>query len=151
MSVLEVVVLLVAGLMVGNELAVSAFVHPTLTRQEDAVQAAVVQSLARLYGKVMPFWYFATLGLSILLSVLLHGAHSAAFGYAALASLLWAAASAFSIILEVPINNEVAGWNLAALPANWRERRATWDRQHVVRVGMLLVAFVCLAFACIAR
>lgn len=45
--------------MVGNELAVSVFVHPSLNRLDDTTHAPVAQSLARIYGKVMPFWYRA--------------------------------------------------------------------------------------------
>jgi uncharacterized membrane protein len=37
MEILNVVAIIVAGLMLGNELAIAAFVHPTLDRLPDAV------------------------------------------------------------------------------------------------------------------
>jgi len=37
MEVLNVIAIIVAGLMVGSELSIAAFVHPTLDRLPDAV------------------------------------------------------------------------------------------------------------------
>ena len=55
----------VAGLMVCAELAVAALVHPTLWRVPDGVHAAATFALARVFGRVMPFWYAGTLLLTI--------------------------------------------------------------------------------------
>ena len=37
MAILNVLAIIVAGLMVGSELAIAAFVHPTLVRPSDTV------------------------------------------------------------------------------------------------------------------
>jgi uncharacterized membrane protein len=47
-EVLNVVAIIVAGLMVGNELAIAAFVHPTLERLPDAVHLPAASALARV-------------------------------------------------------------------------------------------------------
>jgi hypothetical protein len=54
---LNVVAIIVAGLMVGSELAIAAFVHPTLDRLPDDVHLPVASALARVLGRFMPFWY----------------------------------------------------------------------------------------------
>jgi hypothetical protein len=51
---LNVVAIVVAGLRVGNELAIAAFIHPTLNRLPDGVHLPVVIALAHLLQKVMP-------------------------------------------------------------------------------------------------
>jgi hypothetical protein len=53
MEYLNVVAIIVAGLMVGRELAIVAFVHPTLDRLPD-VHLPVASALARVLGRFMP-------------------------------------------------------------------------------------------------
>jgi uncharacterized membrane protein len=55
--VLNVVAIIAAGLMVGSELAIAAFVHPTLDRLPDEVHLPAASALARVLGRFMPFWY----------------------------------------------------------------------------------------------
>ena len=50
MEYLNVVVIIVAGLMVGSELAIAAFVHPTLDRLPDNVHLPVASALAPVLG-----------------------------------------------------------------------------------------------------
>jgi hypothetical protein len=57
MEYLNVVAIIVAGLMVRSELAIAAFVHPTLDRLPDNVHLPVASALARVRGRFMPFWY----------------------------------------------------------------------------------------------
>ena len=49
-EILDVVVIVVAGLLVGNELAIAAFVHPALDRLQDEVHLPVASALARVLG-----------------------------------------------------------------------------------------------------
>ena len=56
MLTLDTMALTVAGLLVGNEFAIAASVHPTLNRLPDHAHAAGASALARLLGRVMPFW-----------------------------------------------------------------------------------------------
>ena len=61
MEYLNVVAIIVAGLMVGNELAIAVFVHPTLDRLPDDVHLPAASALARVLGRFMPFWYILSL------------------------------------------------------------------------------------------
>ena len=71
-----------------------------------------------------------------------HGAALAAAG-------LFAAMIVYSLLLPVPINNQVARFRPEALPANWRELRQRWDRLHAFRVAVLAAAFILLVTACV--
>ncbi len=54
---LEVAAIVVAGTMTGAEFSVAAFVHPRMSRLEDAVHARMAKTLASVLGAAMPFWY----------------------------------------------------------------------------------------------
>ena len=51
---------LVAGTMTGSEIAIALFVHPRLSRLDDAVHVRAVQALAIGLGAAMPYWYALT-------------------------------------------------------------------------------------------
>ena len=52
MEFLNVVAVVVAGLMVGGELAIVAFIHPTLDRLPDNVHLPVASELGCLMGEI---------------------------------------------------------------------------------------------------
>lgn len=137
---LYVTTIVIAGLMVGNEFAVSAFVNPSFSQLDDTAHAPTAQSLARIYGRVMPFWYALVLILTVAVSINLRLARSEA---------LWLSSIVFTLIGPLPINNQVIGWDLEHLPPNWKDLRSRWDRLHAIRVAILFAAFVCLVNACL--
>lgn len=144
--------LVVAGLMVGNEIAVGAFVHPQLWKLDDITHAKVSQPLARVFGAFMPLWYAATLITSSFVAYEVRTLSNAtSFWFAATAAIIWLFSIVYTIVALVPINNEVAKWNPQNLPENWKERRSHWDQLHVLRISGLLIAFICLAIACVGR
>lgn len=146
---LHVTAIVIAGLMVGNELAVSVFVHPSLSQLNDTVHAPSAQSLARIYGKVMPFWYGLVLILTVAVAINLHLAWSEAEWIAILSVALWLLSIIFTLIGPVPINNQVIGWDLKHLPPDWKDLRKRWDWLHSIRVGIVFAAFVFLVTACL--
>ena len=58
---IDLIAVLVTVLLTGSELAVGVFVHPVLSKLQDAAHAEAAKPLARLLGRVMPFWYAAAL------------------------------------------------------------------------------------------
>lgn len=49
---------------------------------------------------------------------------------------------AFTIILNVPINQYVLSWDAAAPPADWAQARDRWDELNAIRTPIAIVAFV---------
>ena len=147
----EVAAIVVAGTMTGNEIAVAAFFHPAISRLEDAVHARAAQALARVLGLAMPFWYGLTFLLSLAVTFVVGTSWDAPRWLALGATVLFGAMIVYTILLPVPINNQIARWQVDSLPANWRELRRRWDLLHAVRVGLLVVAFVLLVAACVVR
>ena len=58
MEVFNGAAMIIAGLMVGSELSIAAFVHPTLDQLPDDVHLPAASALARVLGRFMPFWTF---------------------------------------------------------------------------------------------
>src|SRR5277367_5371006 len=110
MEYLNVVAIIVAGLMVGSELAIAAFVHPTLDRLPDAAHLPVASALARVLGRFMPFWYILVFLLTLAEALIQWHQSGGLPMWFATSALLWALASAYSIIALVPINNRIASW-----------------------------------------
>ncbi len=140
--------LAVTGFLVGNEIAVGAFVHPQLWKLQDAVHARASQALARIYGMLAPFWYAATLLLNFLVTwTLYRPTPSVAFWLATIAALIWLGVIIWTVLALAPVNAEVANWKMDDLPANWQLRRMLWDRRHQLRVVLIALAFLLMTVA----
>jgi uncharacterized membrane protein len=148
MHLLDTITITLAGLMVGNELAVSAFVNPALWRLESGPQALGLSLLARSLGRGMPFWYSLCLALFAWESFLHR--HQPALVPLLTATLIWMGVIVFTIRMLVPINNRIASLNTVAPTPGWKEDHKKWDSLHRVRILLLAVAFFVLTYALIA-
>lgn len=138
---LDVVLIVVAGLMVGNELAIAAFVHPTFDRLADDIHVSSAPAIARILGRVMPFWY-GLVAVLILAEAMIRWHLSGHLPLLITASaVLWVLSIVYTITALVPINNRIASWTKSAPPANWKTYRRRWDLLHRWRVLLLVVAF----------
>jgi len=143
-SVLQVVALVVAGPMVGNELCVGLFLHPTLRHLPDDLHAPTRRAFAALFGRIMPFWYIATLLLSVAVTWMGPSFSSVSGKLFLGSSLLWLLAIVFTVIFPAPLNSRIAAWQLESLPQTWRSDAQRWDGWHAIRMVMLVSALVCL-------
>lgn len=150
-NALEIAAVVVAGTMVGNELAVAVFFHPRISRLDDTTHVRAAQALAQVLGRVMPFWYALTLVLNLGVVFVARTVWTASWWLAIGAAGLFAVMILYSVLLLVPINNQAARWQPESLPANWRALRRRWDTLHAVRVVVLFVALVLLVASFVAR
>jgi uncharacterized membrane protein len=145
MHFLDTITIAFAGLMVGNELAISAFVNPAVWQLENGPQARGLSLLARSLGRVMPVWYSLCLGL-LALESFLHR-HEAALVPLLTATLIWVGVIVFTIGMLVPINNRIASLNAAALTPGWKQDHKKWDFLHRIRILLLAVAVLALTYS----
>jgi uncharacterized membrane protein len=144
MEVLNVVAIIVAGLMVGCELAIAAFIHPTLNTLPDGVHLPAASAIARVMGAAMPFWYALTLLLTVAEAVAgWHQSGHVPFWFGG-SAILWTTAIVYTLICLVPINNRIASWEKSTAPADWKIYRSRWDLFHRWRVVELTIAFTLL-------
>ncbi len=142
MEVLNVVAIAFAGLLVGSELSIAAFVHPTLDRLPDHVHLPAATALARVLGKFMPLWYGLVLLLTVTDGCLQWRQYRHLPVWILAAAILWALSVVYSIAALVPINNRIASWEKVAPPTDWKTFRRRWDLLHRWRVLLLAVAFI---------
>lgn len=148
MHLLNIMTITSAGLMVGNELSVSAFVNPALRRLESDPRARALSVLARSLGRAMPVWYglcLALLGLDSFLHL-----HQAALAPLLAAAALWVSAIILSISALVPINNRIASLNTAAPAPGWERDHRKWDALHRLRILLLMSAFLIVVTALVS-
>jgi hypothetical protein len=149
-EVLAVVTILAAALMVGNELTVALFLHPALQRLPDGVYAPARTSFARVFGRIMPFWYAAVLLLTLATAWEGPPLRSSGGKLLLASSFLWLLAIVFSVVFPAPLNSRIAKWDTASLPSTLRADGQRWDRLHALRMLILLPALVCLIVALIS-
>ena len=141
METLNVIAILVAGLMVGCELAIAAFVHPTLETLPDAIHLPAASALARVLGRFMPFLYILVFLLTVAESVIKWHQSTRLPIWVATSAILWMFAIVFTVTTLVPINNHIASWEKVTPPADWKTFRSRWDMLHRWRVVLLTIAF----------
>jgi uncharacterized membrane protein len=150
-EVLNVVAIVVAGFMVGCELTIAAFVHPTLDKLPDDVHQPAASALARVLGSVMPVWYPLVFAL-ILAEAIIGWRDSGRLPiWFAISAILWLLASVYSLTSLVPINHRIASWGKSTPPADWKTYRNRWDRLHRWRVVLLTIAFAFLIIGVISK
>ena len=148
---LQLIAVIVLGLMCGSELNVAAFAHPMLNRQPLEVHVPMRASLARLFGRVMPFWMGGSTLLNLLLLLPFVHLNGSAWRLTAVAFAIQVFAVVFSLVGLVPINNRIAKWTPASLPEDWRVQEHRWDLYHWIRTCGLIVGFAILVLSVRAR
>ena len=146
---LETAAIVVAGTLTGSELAVAVFFHPRISRLEDAVHIQAAQTLAKILGMVMSYWYPLTILLALAVTFVAHTTRGTPRWLALASTVLYALISVYSLLLPVPINNQVARWRPDTVPANWRDLRRRWDLLHAIRVAFLVIALILLVASCV--
>jgi len=136
-EIVEIVALVIAGPMVGVEFGVAAFSNPIIDRLPDDAYRQARSDGGRVLGKVMPFWYIATLVALIAAAVLTSGEWAITTSAALLALVVL-----LTVTVLVPINNRIAAWSQTADVDRALARR--WDRLHWIRVTLLVVMLVAL-------
>ena len=144
MEILNVVAIMVAGLMVGCELAIAAFIHPTLDKLPDEAHQPSASAIARVLGTVMPFWYNLTFLLALAEALLRWRQSGHLPIWMATSAALWMLASVYSLIALVPVNNRIKSWVTSTPPPDWKAYRRRWDMHHRWRTALLTIAFTCL-------
>ena len=125
------------GCLVGCELAIAAFVHPTLDKLPDDVHLLAASALARVLGSFMPFWYILVFLLTLAEVVIQWHQSGRLPIWIATSAVLWMLASLYSVTALVPINNRIK----STPPPDWKTYRRRWDLLHRRRVVLLTIAF----------
>ncbi len=55
--------------------------------------------------------------------------------------LLMVVTLVITVGVEVPIDNQIKGWTVETIPANWKSLRQTWDEFHMARTFTSIASF----------
>ena len=139
------IIVVVVGTMVGVEFAVAVFVEPIFNRLPLEAGIAARSDGARVLGRVMPFWYVASLILVVGWSLFTWGQPPST--PTLISAILLAVSVVLSILFLVPINSRIRRWSAGEVPDDWREQMRRWNRLHYLRVAILIAALVLAAVA----
>lgn len=138
---LRTAVLVLAGWLAGAESASWALLQPVVARLEPTPQITMQQGMLRTFGRVMPILLPLTSVLIVITAVLApHGAARLLWVVAAIAAALLIA---FTLIVNVPINNRTLRWDPEQPPSDWQHERTRWHTYQGVRAALLWVWFLC--------
>ena len=140
MNLLNIATILCIGLLIGAELAVSAFINPVVWKLDLAAQAKAFQLFGRRLGRAMPVWYIASL-LSLVSETITHRRESHV-GLLGVAIVFWGAAIALSLVSLVPINNRIVRINADGFTETAQRELRKWESLHRVRVSFLAAAMI---------
>ncbi|GAB3086531.1 anthrone oxygenase family protein [Isoptericola nanjingensis] len=143
MEWLPIVAVVVTGLMVGVELSVAFVMNPIFDSLPDGAGILARAHGGRMLGRLMPFWY---IGSTLLVAgTALVVPDAAVVAWAAVGLLL--VSVVLSVTLLVPINDRAKTWTAETAPADHREQATRWDRLHLVRLAVIVAAFVLVTVA----
>ena len=140
-TALSTTVLVLSGWLTGAESASWALLQPVVARLDATPQIRMQQGLLRTFGRVMPILLPLTSAL-IVATVFV--------APAGVPRTLWVVAAvdavvliAFTLLVNVPINNRTLSWDAERPPENWRVDRHRWHTYQGVRACLLAVWFLC--------
>jgi len=136
-----VVVGVVAGIFVATQIG-QVRVQRTLDARDFTL---VKHAFEAAVGSIMPVLTIAA-AVSIIPVAFLAGS-PAARGFAIAALVLWIGVIVVTLVFNAPINAEAAGWDPAAPPLDWQDKRDRWHLGQTIRTPLALVSFLCLVLA----
>ena len=120
---------LVTGVFWGTWLGLSRSMASLTPETFLTIGHAMIGNLGTIMALLMPAAMLATLPVLWLL----YRRRSKAL-YPTLAGLaLFIVALLITLLVEVPIDNQINEWTVATLPANWEQLRDRWEFFHVIR------------------
>ena len=134
---------LIAGLLLGTALE-----QHTLKVLPPTPWVVARKSTDAFFGRLLP-WVWNTTLLSLCAAGFLN--HHVARWCFLLAALMLLLGIVVTLVIEVPMNRQLAAWDPEALPANWTVTRDRWLRFHTVRTMAGIAAFGCALVALVAR
>jgi uncharacterized membrane protein len=75
----------------------------------------------------------------------------ASFYLYVLSFLLMVATLIITVVVEVPIDNQIKTWTEAIVPANWESLRHTWDTFHTIRTFTSIISVCFFAWGMVKR
>jgi uncharacterized membrane protein len=130
---------LVMGVFWGTWFSLSRTMSQLSAETFVTVGHEMIQNLGVPMSILLPV---ALLSALVTLALLWQGRRTAAFWWLLAGFLLMVAALAVTLLVEVPIDNQIKTWTAATLPGDWRSIQSRWELFHTIRTFLSIAAVV---------
>jgi uncharacterized membrane protein len=130
---------LVMGVFWGTWFSLSRTMNQLSAETFIAVGHQMIRNLGVPMAILLPL---ALLSALVTLALLWPGVRAAAFWWLLAGFLLMVAALAITLVVEVPIDNQIKAWTAATLPGDWRSIQSRWELFHTIRTFLSIAAVV---------
>jgi uncharacterized membrane protein len=97
------------------------------------------------YGPIMSVLMPAAVVSTLLAGILVYRRHAVAGALLLAGCACVVGATAITLLVNVPIDEMMAGWTLATLPTTWTQTREQWETFHTLRTFVTLGGFAATA------
>ena len=132
-TAIELLSLLLVGWVAGAELGSWCCVQPVVARLPYEQFVAAEQGMLRTFGRIMPVLMPLSGILAVALIVLSRGDTRFVFWLRVAAAVCIAITVVTTLLVNVPINTQTAGWQLTDEPSAWQHMRERWHLFQGVR------------------
>jgi uncharacterized membrane protein len=130
---------LVMGVFWGTWFSLSRTMSQLSAETFVAVGHQMIQNLGVPMAILLPL---ALLSALVTLALLRQDRRTVAFWWLLAGLLLMVAALAITLLVEVPIDNQIKTWTAATLPGDWRSIQSRWELFHTIRTFLSIAAVV---------
>ena len=135
--------MLVTGVFWGTWFSLSRSIHVFTPEAFLAIGKTIIANVAWPMRILMPSTLLLMLGICLLYPQ----KKSLGFWLYLKAFLLLVAVLLITLIVLVPIDNEIKIWDIESMPSNWESLRDKWEWFHTLRTFLCMGSFLCFAWA----
>jgi uncharacterized membrane protein len=145
--ILEILALLAVGWVAGAETGSWFGIQPIVAKLPYDQQVYLEQAMLKTFGRIMPVIMPFSAVVVILLAIFSRNESSVVMWlrFVAVACIVITIAS--TLIVNVPINNLTAKWEMTQTLESWTQIRTKWHFFQGLRGGLFLLSFVLLIVA----
>lgn len=132
-----ILVLLISGVFWGTWFSLSRSIEITTPETFLENGRLIIKNLAMPMRILMPL---TILSMAIVLA-LYPGKSNGGFYMSVVSVILMVLTLLITVLIEVPIDNQIKRWTTATLPSNWKSIRSRWQYYHTIRTFTSLGSF----------
>jgi uncharacterized membrane protein len=125
-TAIELLSLLLVGWIAGAELGSWCCVQPVVARLPYEHFVGAEQGMLRTFGRIMPVLMPLSGILAVALIILIRADTRVVLWFRVAAAMCIAVTVVTTLLVNVPINTQTAGWQLTNDPAGWQQMRERW-------------------------
>jgi hypothetical protein len=145
--ILEILALLAIGWVSGAEIGSWFGIQPIVFKLPYDQQVYLEQAMLKSFGRVMPIIMPFSAVVVIFLAIFSRNESNVVLWLRVVAAACIAVTIATTLIINVPINNLTAKWEMTESFENWTQMRTKWHLFQGLRGGLFLLSFVLLVIA----